>query len=335
MIIRLSDKIYRTLSTPIFFVATLLLMSCDSNPTKSYRESLNWRTFNTANTGGGLTCDRVRSIVADKMGNLWFGSCGLSRYNGSTWESFTNTGNAFPYSIYSIAIDTSGELWISLVEYFTDKGFIFRFDGTKFTEIDPDSEIFGHKVAWQIAVDSAGVIWFATQGRGIIYYDGASWDSVKQRTPFKVSDYITSVFVDRDNIKWFASGSKLVRYDDINWTNYISPGPIHCISQDLDGLLWLTSLSAGVFSYDGSTWTVYDTVNSGLSSNYVLECATDRDNTKWFTTDKGVCKFDGTSWQTFTSRNSGLVSNYVLSVAIDLSNHKWFGTFENGVSVLK
>jgi len=335
MNIRLNDKTCQGLFTPFFFVTILLLMSCDSNPTKSYRESLNWKTFNSANTGGGLVCDRVRCIVSDDQGNLWFGSCGLSKFDGANWESFTETGNTFPYSIDAIAIDSSGNLWLGVFEYYTNKGFVFRFDGSKFTNMDPDTTIFKNKMVWDIAVDADGVVWFATNGRGILFYDGVSWDSVNQRTSFKVSDYVNSAFVDSDNNKWFGAGAQLVKYDGISWVRYAAPTLINSIAQDLNGLLWMCSLSGGAFSFDVANWTVYDTTSSEIISNKVHDVVVDKDNVKWFATDMGACSFDGIDWNIYTTVNSGISSNLLTSVEVDSKGHKWFGTFENGVSVLK
>jgi len=77
-------------------------------------------------------------------------------------------------------------------------------------------------------------------------------------------------------------------------TEYVSD-----LEVDADGRVWFTmwgcntggSYGAGVGLFDGSTWTNFTTMNSGLVHNQVTGCAIDRQGDKWFSTHGGICVY--------------------------------------------
>ena len=86
---------------------------------------------------------------------------------------------------------------------------------------------------------------------------------------------------------------------------------------------------------DGTNWNVYDTINSGLPSNYINCIAIDGDGNKWIGTgefdedsDGGLAEFDGTNWTVYNTSNSELPEHYVRAIAIDGDGNKWIGTGE-------
>jgi ligand-binding sensor domain-containing protein len=83
--------------------------------------------------------------------------------------------------------------------------------------------------------------------------------------------------------------------------------------------------SCGVANFDGTTWTFYNTSNSGLPSDLVYEIAIDHDGNKWFGTLLGIAMFDGVNWIVYDTSNSGLPVN-VGDIAIDPEGNKWFAT---------
>jgi len=80
-------------------------------------------------------------------------------------------------------------------------------------------------------------------------------------------------------------------------------------------------LGGGLAKFTGTTWTVYNTSNSGLPDNWVFSIVIDSIGNKWIGTGGGLAKFDGTTWTVFTTSNSGLPSNYIESIAIEDSEN--------------
>ena len=98
------------------------------------------------------------------------------------------------------------------------------------------------------------------------------------------------------------------------------------IAIDGSGNKWIGTYDGGLAKFDGTTWTVYTTSNSGLPNNEVISIAIDGSGNKWIGTSGGLAKFDGTTWTVYNTSNSGLPNNNVNSIAIDGSGNKWIGT---------
>jgi Bacterial Ig-like domain (group 2)/Two component regulator propeller len=111
------------------------------------------------------------------------------------------------------------------------------------------------------------------------------------------------------------------------WLTYNQSGAdFGAIAIDAQGNKWFGS-DIGVFEFDGTNWTTYNTSNSGLAEDYVRTLAIDAQGNKWFGTDNaGISKFDGTNWTTYDTGNSGLTSNHIEAMVIDGNGNKWFGT---------
>jgi ligand-binding sensor domain-containing protein len=158
-------------------------------------------------------------------------------------------------------------------------------------------------------------MWIAPTGLGLIEFDGTNcivYDTTNSGLP---SNYILPRVIDSGGTKWIGTGAWALgemnrRYD------------------------------AGLVAFDGSEWTVYDTLNSRLPDNGVSAIAIDKDGTKWIGTDYGgLAAFDGISWTVYDTLNSELPSNSISSLVIDNDGTKWIGTWigalaafnENGI----
>ena len=110
---------------------------------------------------------------------------------------------------------------------------------------------------------------------------------------------------------------------------------------DKDGNMWFTTLTEGVYKYNGSKFINY-TVKDGLCSNKVNSAIEDKDGLLWFATAKGLCKYDGKTFINFqlpkenpkdVSPETGLPSREspeILSLIQDKSGDFWLGTLTKG-----
>ena len=100
---------------------------------------------------------------------------------------------------------------------------------------------------------------------------------------------------------------------------------ITCIAIDDSDNKWIGTYE-GLVKFDGSSWTVYNTSNSGLPINSITCIAIDDSDNKWIGTCEGMVKFDGLVWTVYNTSNSGLPSNWIYRMTIDESNIKWICT---------
>lgn len=102
-------------------------------------------------------------------------------------------------------------------------------------------------------------------------------------------------------------------------------------------------------------WTIYQTINSGIQSNVVVESAVDKHGHTWFVSKDtygtnilgNLTHFDGTLYHVYTeydykiynycgdvisvTNGNYLPDHMILSIAIDSLDNKWIGTRDEGV----
>ncbi|MCX6151813.1 MAG: PEGA domain-containing protein [Ignavibacteriales bacterium] len=170
--------------------------------------------------------------------------------------------------------------------------------------------------------------------------DTAVWVAYKKGNCPLPSNTITSISVDKNNVKWIATdGAGIATFDDKNWTIYNtsnSPLPENRISViyiDPQDNKWFGTSNFGLVKFDGSNWTTYDTYNSGLPSNMIITLATDLNGNLCIGTyDKGIVVFDGVNWKVYNTSNSGIPSNIITAFTVDQKGNYWVGTAMSGVA---
>ena len=76
---------------------------------------------------------------------------------------------------------------------------------------------------------------------------------------------------------------------------------VHAMLQDKTGDLWFASTGAGVYRYDGTSFT-QDTQRDGLRSNTVYAILDDTRGNIWFGTNRGLSRYDGKTLSAFPSQ---------------------------------
>ncbi len=137
--------------------------------------------FNHLTQKNGLAGNRVRAIVQDHQGFMWFGHWeGLTRYDGGSTVIYKNDvydPNSLSHNVVStLTIDQAGFLWVG-----TLGGGLNRFDHVKqvFTRYrhDPDNlnSLSGDDVV-SVYQDRAGQMWVGTWGDGLNRFDPITGD---------------------------------------------------------------------------------------------------------------------------------------------------------------
>jgi ligand-binding sensor domain-containing protein len=291
----------------------------------------------------GLASDHVSKIAIDAEGNKWFGTDGgVSKFDGTTWTTYTTEDGLANNDVYAIAIDAEGNKWFGCYSYVSNVGFIggvSKFDGTTWTTYTTADGLASNVVS-AIAIDAEDNKWFGTEA-GVSRFDGTTWTNYTTEDGL-ANNNVYAIAIDAVGNKWFGTWSGISKFDGTNWTTYTTEDGlvynyVNAITIDVEGNKWFGSgsdiwrygdIGGGVSKFDGTTWTNY-TTEDGLANNTVYAIAIDAEGNKWFGTMGGVSKFDGTDWTTYTS--DGLASNCINAIAIDAQGNKWFGTM-GGVS---
>ncbi|MFM7838959.1 MAG: two-component regulator propeller domain-containing protein, partial [Chitinophagaceae bacterium] len=166
-------------------------------------------------------------------------------------------------------------------------------------------------------IDQAGILWFGTQSQGVCRYDGKTLTYLVEKD--LAGPAVRTLFQDKKGILWFGNnGGGLYRYDGKTLSNITEekglgnpeflkgqlnnkPGSlarVFSIHEDRTGNLWIGTVDAGVWRYDGTTLVNY-TTKDGLPGNSIWKIYKDKAGELWFLVNgQGVCTFNGKSFTT-------------------------------------
>lgn len=308
---------------------------------------------------------RPAFITLDRAGKLYYSLLTPSPDEMLAYDGTMNTNLSSPYFSSSISsemnIPTSYNAVIdkdNVPYFFTISGVYKRKDGN-LTIYNPSNSALPDKVVKRGAIDSNGKIWMGTthglaslENYTITPYNNSNTNSVLG------DERITALTVGPDNRVWIGTPTGLVVYNGNTWTRYTPqnsgiPAPyIFGLAVDKNGVVWMgvgalgtwqssyndcPKSMIGLVKFDGTTWTLYNSTNSPLTSNYVNGLTLDSKGNVWIGTASnnkfgynefvkgcGLLKFDGTNWTSFTTSNSLLPDNDVQWVGADRNDNIWF-----------
>ena len=211
----------------------------------------------------GLTDDKVRAILKDSHGFMWFGTWGgLNRYDGYQFKVYKkrlNNPNSLSNDIVTaIHEDKSGIIWLGTI------GGLNRFDPAteqfkRYVHNPHDSKSLSHDILVSIAEDKNGILWIGSWGGGLIRFDPSNEQFTtyvhdSQNTSSISGDYVTAVHQARDNRYWvmtrfnglnlFDPSTQTFRHFPLLGKNEGSEWGQNIFHEDDFGTLWLTSRKA-------------------------------------------------------------------------------------------
>ena len=249
----------------------------------------------------------ITDLVEDATGRLWVASesglfyyspadAGLLPYQGTGAGSRPLAGK----HIEAIAVDSAGQLWLSLVA----EG-LYRLDprrgDTQFFPLSdrPDEGLFADHIL-DIFVDHSGVVWLGTVDHGCYRYDPHTRDftwtrPAKSRSGEAEAEEIIGVLEDARGVVWLVSERGVERiypagvaeYPPLSEDLATTSGIIYSVTAAEDGVFWLGT-ERGVKRIESRTGQVrtyfQDPLEIGFAdfANTVTATLRDGDGNIWF-----------------------------------------------------
>lgn len=225
-------------------------------------------------TNYGLWDNHAQQIFIDGSNNIWIGLVGfyyLVKYDGTTWQNWRIVQNSAAPFISDMYMDKNDVLWVAGSTATLD-GFNFGyFDGTKIVSLlsSPWASING------MVVDKNGVFWLASDGDGLIKYDGTAFTYFNTRNSNIPYNGFSDVEVDAVGNIWISRGLELVKFDGANYTVYSIPPAefsIKCLKADTNGDIWIgtrasNTIRGKLFRYSAEQDTIVEVAFSNAPSS--------------------------------------------------------------------
>lgn len=268
----------------------------------------------------GLICDFVNGVYEDSNGFIWCTTRdGICKFDGVKFTDYTDT----------ILNAKEGIIHIS------KKGIVFNrpdglcyYDGRGFTffKIHPEeytppaNNNYRPYSMYASTIDESLNLWIGTQEKGVCVYNGfqTKWITGK----YLDGPAVRAVFTDRKGVHWFGNnGGGLFRYDGKELRNISEekmlmndaflkaklpvdkPGSlarVFAINEDVDGNLWIGTVDAGLWKYDGQRLTNF-TKSQGLPDGRVLGISKDQSGDLLVVTNEGaICRIHGGKIEPFS-----------------------------------
>jgi ligand-binding sensor domain-containing protein len=260
----------------------------------------------------GLCSNFVWNVQEGKDRKMWFKTRdAICYYDGKLFTTKPADKNTFQTLNYNYL---NNEL---LVEHYYNVNSLVKIELPKTSPIESDSNSRFKYDIYCTCKDKNDNLWFGTSTAGVCKYDGKTYKWLDNK---ELAAPVRSIFEDKKGIIWIGNnGYGLFRYDGktlVNFTkeqNLENPGFIKTfeskegtlarvwtITDDKQGNLWIGTIDAGVWKYDGHTLTNYTTKDE-LGINFIWTIYKDKQGTLWFGTDgAGVYSFNGKVFKKFT-----------------------------------
>ena len=313
----------------------------------------------------GLAHNRVKRIVQDSRGFLWFCTAdGLSRFDGNQFTNYRIEDGLVAPSINDIAEERDGVYWIA-----TNSDGVFRLDlraaatteaggiRPRFTRYAISSEPVTNRVN-SLHRDPAGILWAATDG-GLFALNEARGGRAFVPVALRIAQHpdiqvpVWRLVDDSAGNLWIATRYGLVGRTADGALAHLQIAPsaadddVMALMAAADGTMWVGHRTAGLIAFnpqsairpldgdrprplpsDARRYTTSD----GLDSNNVLDVHQSPDGRIWVRTfGPSLIEFDGRAFRTYWIGSRGIAAEAPL--AEDREGNLWLGT--NAVGALK
>ncbi len=283
------------------------------------------------NSEHGLAENVTTSVAISIDGAIWVGtaSAGVSRYDGTEWQTFTVADGLPADDVHDLAVGADGTVWVAT------GGGIGRYDGRRWFSYSRGSTLLQlpSNDVTSLATASDGVTIFAGTSAGVVQFNGRSWDSLSQIGSQAVNT-VQDVAVTPDGRLWAATQGGLTMYDGSGWQLFSLPdglpsSDIRRVAANADGSVWLGYGAQGIgltrFELSSSVpvITAVSTTTDGLPNDQIFAILPSGSDL-WLGSGSGLLWRSGGGWQTLSPPNdlpSPQIANLVFA-----DGQPWLGS---------
>lgn len=289
----------------------------------------------------GVAGNVVTAVSVDADGAIWFGTAsgGLSRFDGTTWQNYSEADGLPSNQIHDVVIAKDGTVWIA-----TNKG-IGQFNGRKWYLFNETRSLFqlpsDHVTTIKLG-KQPGTVWVGTD-QGVAFYNGRLWESFEQ-VGSEAINTIHDLAITPNGTVWAATTAGLKQLVGDEWELYSSADGlkedyVQTVTAVSDTILWVTypTPQSGITELDisgGSPVPTPINLPATLPFNHI-SALTPTANGQIVSTDQGVwLRANSGDWQPLPSPPSLPITKITAMTSEDdllwIGGETSIGRFTNG-----
>lgn len=275
----------------------------------------------------GLTYQIVRDIAKAPEGMIWFATWGggLSRFDGSTWETLNEQIAVSDYMTRCLAFDHRGGLWVGTMEgirYFNGQQW------TSFTTQNTPGLVVDS--VFTILPRSNGTIWFGMVDGYLYSYDpsrleASPWHLECGPETFENKSIRSMIEMD-DGSVWLGA-KHIYHFNGEEWTEYPQTQSVYSLCKTIDGTIYAAA-SQNVLQFTGNTWDIVEE-----AGNKPRSVASTSEGTVLVGTQVGLRILQNGTWRDVTLSGKP-TAPYVETIRTFDDGSIWVGT-RNGVYLIR
>ncbi|MCC6411258.1 MAG: T9SS type A sorting domain-containing protein [Saprospiraceae bacterium] len=302
-----------------------------------------WTVHNATSTGMNFTFNDCTGVAVEPTGTLWVTSSlnRLIKYENGVWTSYTATALGLPSSIgipKDVLFDTQGRQWVSY-----SKGVAVRVDSDWMYTSDTIMGCIGSfsptlTFAYnRLAQDGSGRVWSVLCGLNR-FVGPTEWVSVPHTDIALPNGQIWDLTQDTSGVMWFAGQGGITRKNGDAWELFspedlgISGTDVYTAHGDVNGNIWFSGAMGAILRFDGSSWTVFDTLST-VSPGFSADCiSSGPDGTVWFALSSQtansarLARYQNGNWTFFKVNDTPVLANnhHITSIVVYEDGTAWF-----------
>jgi ligand-binding sensor domain-containing protein len=183
-----------------------------------------------------------------------------------------------------------------------------------------------------VADTSTNAIWIGYRNAGAARYQNNAWTIYDTANSGIPGNWVNAI-APNGITTWFGTSTGLGRLINNNWVSFNTSNS-GLVSDNVLSLnaagsaLWVGTYK-GLHYFDGnSNWTVYDSLNSPLPSNFIFCMDRDANGQLYIGTNRGFCVFNPATqnWTIYDVQNSVLDNNLIKAVYCRGPGDVWLST---------
>ncbi|MCW9708366.1 ligand-binding sensor domain-containing protein [Fodinibius salsisoli] len=278
----------------------------------------------------GLGDDRVRDIVEDQQGILWFATrAGLTKLEDGNFRTFTTQHGLPDNRLRDLALTENGQLWIG-----TRAG-LCRISGDRFRCYTEEDGLINNRIQ-SISVAPDKGLWLGTEeGASFFDFDKAEFSNYSVDEGL-ANNFIHTTKYDREGNIWFGTlGGGISLFLGDHFQSYtieegLPNNVVTSISQDQSGDHWIATYGGGVSRLDITGG--FTTLNStdGLVDDKVYTLASNEGGGLFVGTRWGLSIYENERFLNFDESELPYRKIRALHKSAETGNW-WLGTLGEGV----